>query len=146
MAEGDPLPPRDTAARYCKPSQVDDGEIIGPAFQLEGTHQELSMTWLEHLRGPPQLEQLREAKRAMSAGFTLKPKGWLAVIRVESITSLTRVNDAELNLRVLHTPDDNPAHCAVYGMPPGGSDLANAVSLDLAGRVEGPAVRVDHLG
>lgn len=145
MAEGDALPPRDTAARYCKPSQVDDGEVVGPAFELEGNHAELSMTWLEYLRGPPQLEQLREAKRVMSASLKLKPTGWLAAIRVEAITSLTHAADTELNLQVLHSPDANPAHCAVYGMPPKGSDAARAVWLALAGRIEAPAARIDSL-
>ena len=147
MAEGDPLPPDNWAARYCKPSQVVDGEVLGPAFQLEGTHEEVSMIWLERTGHANLIEQLATGRDALKAsGFMPKSAGWFARIRVGAITGVTSVGNDDLALQVLHAPEPgNDCHCAIYGLPAKETDLSKAAGLALAGLVNLPPVQVSAL-
>ena len=147
MADGDPLPPNDHGVHYCKPSQVDKGQVLAPAFMLEGTHEELSLTWLECLGNAPRLDQLRAAREAMlSSLFRPKPNGWFATIQVQAITSLTSVAGQALDLRVTHCPVvGNDCHGGVYGLPSRDSELARAVGIELARRIDGSPVLVRNV-
>src|SRR6266404_8851131 len=125
MADGDLIPDEHHVARYCKNSQVPNGVVSGAAFQLEGTHAEVSVNWLEHLHpAPDRTAQLQAARNAMQTTLNLKPNGWFAVLSAERITSLGEIAGAALTLLVRHHPEPgNDGHCAIHGLPEIGSHL-----------------------
>lgn len=148
MADGDPLPSEHQTARYCKPSQAPNGVVIGAAFVLEPGHTELSLTCIPMVTDSPDpMNQLRAVKSALDASrLNAKPNGWLTTIQVGQFTSLTELLGTALALAVRHHPvDGNPGHSGVHGMPATGTPLATALGVLLAGKVNGPAVRVRAL-
>lgn len=148
MAAGDLLPAGEHVARYCKNTQVESGQASGAAFVLEGTHLELSATWIEHISAAgTRGEQLRAVVQALNAsGFTTKKTGWLAVLRTDRISTLTELAGTALQLSVRHAPElGNPGHSGVYGLPPPNTPLAAAVGLELSRRVAEPATQVRSL-
>jgi len=147
MAEGELVPDAHHVVRYCKNTQVTNGVASGAAFQLEGTHQELSVNWLEHLHpAPDRVAQLRAARAAMEQTLRLKDNGWFAVLAGGCITSLTELSGTALALLVRHHPEDgNDGHSAVHGLPEIGSSLATAVGLELASRVTEAAIQLRNM-
>jgi hypothetical protein len=147
MADGDPVPDEDHVVRYCKNTQVDGGRALGAAFQLEATHTELSVNWLERLSAEaPRKEQLQIAREAMAKTMRLKQNGWLAVLQTLQFTSLAECSGTALALVVRHHPvEGNDGHSGVHGMPEVASALATEVGLALAQRVAEPLVQIKQL-
>jgi hypothetical protein len=147
MADGDPVPDDHHVVRYCKNTQVDGNRALGPAFQLEATHTELSVNWLERLSvAATRNEQLRIARDAMATTMTLKRNGWLAVLQTRQFTSLTECSGTALTLVILHHPvEGNDGHSGVHGLPEIASALATEVGLALAQRVTEPVVQIKQL-
>jgi hypothetical protein len=148
MADGDILPDDHHVARYCKQTQTSNGVALGAAFQLEGTHLELSVNWLESLHAEPDRRaQLRAAHAAMSNCLNLKNSGWLAILSVHHIHAPISVGAGTLmKLVVRHHPEpENSAHAGIHGLPAVGDALAAAVALALANRVTEPAVQIKTL-
>jgi hypothetical protein len=140
MAQGDEVAGTERLVHNCKRAQVGtDNMPLGAAFQLEGTHTELSTTSIDRVStSADPLQQLRDVRTAMVKGNFNPPKtSFFATIVAERVTSLRVAGAAPL--RVLHDPDDNVGHCMIYGMPAIGSQLAVAVGQRLAERVSGPA-------
>lgn len=148
MADGDPLPSEHHTVRYCKPSQATNGAVLGAAFVLEPGHAELSVTCIQLVTDSlDRMNQFRAVRSALDASrLNVKPNGWLAAIQVGQFTSLTELLGTALALVVRHYPvDGNPGHSGVHGMPATGAPLATALGVVLAGRVDGPPVRVRAL-
>jgi hypothetical protein len=148
MAEGDEVADDQHVVRYCKPSQVADGEVMGAAFQLDAGHDYHSVTWLERVSDAAErLGQLRAAVGAMrGSNLSVKPNGWLAVHRVSQITRVTEVAGTLLELVVRHHPDDaNEGHSGIHGLPAGQSAAGTAVGLELARQTTEQPVQVRTL-
>ena len=47
--KGDKIPDSDHISRFCRPMQVEDGQIQSPAFMLRPKDENLSVNWLEFL-------------------------------------------------------------------------------------------------
>ena len=148
MAAGDPVQPNQHVARYCKASQVDKGRATGTAFLLEGTHTELSVSWLECLHPHGNRAAQLRAVLAALRGSKFKPKAnaFLAVLQVEQFIRPMEIGAALVRLAVRHDPvAGNDGHCGVYDMPSIDSPLAAAVGLELASRITEPIARVGDL-
>ena len=149
MAAGDLVPIDQNVARYCRPTAIENDRALGAAFVLEGTHHELSVTWLEKLEPiPDRLLQIRAAATAITrSGFRMKRNGALAVLAVAAIVEDIDCGATLLHLQVLEFPElENPAHCGITNLPQQGSEFSTLVGLVLASRVAEPIYYVrDHL-
>ena len=78
-----PLPDADHFSRYCKPSDVQDGEPLSTAFQLRENEDCLSVNWLEYfgeVGQPAAVELVRES--FLRKSYQLKVNGRFAVLNV----------------------------------------------------------------
>lgn len=125
MAEGDPIPPEDHVARYCKPSTVQDGVIGSTAFEIQPGDDHLSVNWLEHFVAGDFGERLERVRDAFAEkGYALRPNGRFAVLNVEALIEKVKLRD----VRVLHWPDGgDQSHSGIFNYS--SDDLQ--VALDL---------------
>ena len=132
---GDPLPDDDHAARYCKPSTVDEeGLPMASAFKPRIDEEYLSVNWLEYFktREPAVgVQHVRDAFRQKN--YRLRPTGRFAVIDVGGAKQAVREGVGK-ELRIDQRPlDDDPSHAGIHGYA--ADDLAVAVELKvLVGR------------
>ena len=121
------LPDGHHVARYCKPSQVDDGTPSPDAFLPRRNEDSLSVNWLEFfgvLSRADAVERVREALRRKA--FTIKRNGRLAVLNVGD--AKTAALSAGRPVRVEHQPtSDDPSHAGIMGYAAGDVPVAEAL-------------------
>lgn len=104
------IPDSDHVLRYCRPSNIVDGEPSPGAFATRAGEQYLSVGWMEFFgRETPTVRQIEKVQKAMSANLALKRGGRLAKINAGS----ARENIADLAIKHLPTPK-NRSHAGIF--------------------------------
>lgn len=117
------IPDSDHVLRYCKPSNVVDGEPTPGAFATRAGEQYLSVGWMEFFgKETPTVRQIEKVQKAMSANLALKRNGRFAKINAGS----AREQIAGLALKHLPTPE-NRSHAGIFH--PGGDNEETALEL-----------------
>jgi hypothetical protein len=120
--KGDPLPPSDHIARYCKPTQAPNGQIQATAFMLRLGEKSLSVNWLEYLKCSSREHEITEIRNIYASKFNrVSASAKIAVFNIGEVREkvLTESEDRR-NLEVLHDPIEDkppdPSHSGVYNL------------------------------
>ncbi|MDD9810606.1 MAG: hypothetical protein OXU71_02660 [Gammaproteobacteria bacterium] len=117
------IPDSDHVLRYCKPSNIVDGEPSPGAFAIRPGEQSLSVNWLEFFgKETPTVRQIEKVQKAMGAKLALKRSGRFARINAGS----ARKKVAGLEIKHLPTPK-NRSHAGIFY--PGGDNEETALEL-----------------
>lgn len=132
------IPDSDHILRYCRPSNIVDGNISPGAFGIRPNEQSLSVNWMEFFgKETPTARQIENIQKAMSANLALKRNGRFAKINAGSARE--KING--LAIKHLPTPK-NRSHAGIFY--PGGDNEETA--LELANMVKPENVfPVNHL-
>ncbi len=112
--KGDKIPDQNHIARYCKPTQVSDGQIQATAFMLRKDEKSLSVNWLEFLNCSSRECEITEIRNIYSSKLSVGASAKIAVLNVGEVRKkvLTESPDRR-NIEVLHDPitdEHNPLH------------------------------------
>lgn len=121
--KGDRIPDENHIVRYCKPTQVSDGQIQATAFMLRAGEEYLSVNWLEFLNCSSRESEVAELRNIYSQKLTVGARAKMAVLNVGEVRKkvLTESPDRRI-LEVLHAPIlDNPqlydpSHSGIYNL------------------------------
>ena len=117
--KGQAIPDSDHAARYCKASTVEHGEISATAFMLRETDEYLSVNWLEELTRSDRASQIRDLQDLYGRKLQVGAAARIAILNVGiARTIVERDSPNGRVLRVLHDPEsDDPSHSGIYDIP-----------------------------
>jgi hypothetical protein len=116
--KGDKIPDRHHIARYCKPTQIEDGQIQATAFMLRVVDESLSVNWLEFLSRADREGEIAELRRIYSTKLSVGARAQITVLNVGEVYNkvLTESPDSR-SLEILHDPLDNdPSHSGIYNL------------------------------
>ena len=116
--KGDKIPDRDHISRFCKPMQVEDGQIQPAAFMLRSDEENLSVNWLEFLNSPNRESVLAEIRNIYSAKLSIGASAKIAILNVGEVRDIVIKESLDgRNLEVLHEPEpDHPSHSEIYNL------------------------------
>ena len=127
--KGDKIPDQNHIARYCKPTQVSDGQIQATAFMLRTGEESLSVNWLEFLNCSSRESEITEIRNIYSAKLNVGARAKIAVLNVGEV--LQKVHTESLdgrNLEVIHVPlIDDPSHSGIYNLKQDGELIAELI-------------------
>ncbi len=128
--KGDKIPDQNHIARYCKPTQVEDGQIKASAFMLRTGEESLSVNWLEFLKCSSRESEIAEIQNIYSTKLNIGARAKIAVLNVGEVRQkvLTESPDRR-NLEVLHNPEnpDDPSHSGIYNLKQGDEMIAELI-------------------
>ena len=119
---GDKIPDPHHIARYCKPSDIEDEQIIATAFKLRDLDNSLSVNWLEFLNCPNREKEIAELRNILSTKLTVRARAKIAVLNVgEVCEKVLNESPDRRNLKVLHDPEftekySDPSHAGIYNL------------------------------
>ena len=127
--KGDKIPDQNHIARYCKPTQVSDGQIQATAFMLRTGEESLSVNWLEFLNCSSRESEITEIRNLYSSKLSVGVRAKIAVLNVGEVRQkvLTESPDGR-NLVVIHDPFiDDPSHSGIYNLKQDGELIAELI-------------------
>ena len=116
--KGDKIPDQNHIARYCKPTQVSDGQIQATAFMLRAGEESLSVNWLEFLNCSSRESEITEIRNIYSAKLNVGARAKIAVLNVGEVRQKVHTESPDgRNLEVIHVPlIDDPSHSGIYNL------------------------------
>lgn len=115
---GDAIPDKNHMSRYCKATQVADGEILSTAFMLRAGEESLSVNWLELLKCSTRDTEVGELRRIYATKLRVGARAKIAVLNVGEVREKVRRESPDgRNLSVLHDPlAGDPSHSGIYNL------------------------------
>lgn len=122
---GEEIPNEDHIARYCRPMQVEDGNIQATAFMLRPGEPYLSVNWLEFLNCSDRHNEIAELRNIYSKKLNnVGQRAKLAVLNVGDMCNNVLSESTDMrHLKVFHDPvvhDDpkksDPSHSGIYNL------------------------------
>jgi len=116
--KGDAIPDSDHVARYCKPSTIEDGEIMATAFQIRLGEESLSVNWLEYLECSNRSEEITMIRNAYSKKLKVTSNAKIAVLNIGNTREkVMSGSDDQRNLEFKHDPSrQDPSHSGIYNI------------------------------
>jgi hypothetical protein len=116
--KGDKIPDDDNIARYCRPTQVADGQIQATAFMLRAGEENLSVNWLEFLNCSSREIEIGELRGIYAAKLSVGARAKIAVLNVGEVREKVVTESLDKReLDVLHDPlVDDPSHSGIYNL------------------------------
>ena len=120
--KGDKIPDQHHIARYCKPTDIEDEQILATAFKLRETDNNLSVNWLEFLNCPSREKEIAELRSILTTKLTVGARAKIAVLNVgEVCEKVLKESPDGRNLEVLHDPEftekySDPSHSGIYNL------------------------------
>ena len=131
--KGDKIPDQNHIARYCKPTQVSDGQIQATAFMLRTGEESLSVNWLEFLNCSSRESEITEIRNIYSAKLNVGARAKIAVLNVGEVRQKVHTESPDgRNLEVIHGPlpdplIDDPSHSGIYNLKQDGELIAELI-------------------
>jgi hypothetical protein len=115
---GDVIPDKNHISRYCKATQVADGQIQSTAFMLRAGEESLSVNWLEFLKCSSRDSEIGELRRIYATKLRVGARAKIAVLNVGGVREKVRSESPDgRNLDVLHNPEtEDPSHSGIYNL------------------------------
>lgn len=123
--KGDKIPDQDHVARYCKPTQVSDGEIQATAFMVRSVDKHLSVNWLECFKCDSRENEIAELRKIYSEKFkNIRPSAKIAILNVgEVCEKVLKESSDRRRIEILHDPTPptpfhtgDPSHSGIYNL------------------------------
>ena len=114
------IPDSDHIARYCKPTAIEDDEILATAFFLRPDEESLSVNWLEYLKLPSREKEISEIQKLYGRKFNrVSPTARIAVLNVGKAKNIVLESEDRRNLKFKHEPlKEDPSHSSIYNLKP----------------------------
>lgn len=118
--KGDKIPDQNHIARYCKSTQVSDGQIQATAFMLRTGEESLSVNWLEFLNCSSRESEITEIRNIYSAKLNVGVHARIAILNIGEVRKKVLAESPDRrNLEVLHDPApemNDPSHSGIYNL------------------------------
>lgn len=124
------IPDSDHVARLCKPTTVEDGEILTSAFLLRPDEESLSVNWLEYFKLASIEREVAEIQIAYNKKFKrVSPNAKIAVMNVgQARNKVLLESEDRRNLTFKHDPlTEDPSHSEIYDMKPDMETIAELI-------------------
>lgn len=117
--KGQIIPDSNHIGRYCSARTVDNGEITAAAFMLRKTELYLSVNWVEELKQPDRITEIRELQDLYSRKLKVGSTARIAILNVGAFRNkVARESSDGRLLQVTHEPEfDDPTHAGIHGIP-----------------------------
>lgn len=127
--KGDRITDNNHIGRYCKPSQIVEGEIQATAFLLRQNEHGLSVNWLEFLNCTNRESEIRVLRTIYSKKISVKETAKIAIIQVGQMCNKVRMESHDRrNLSVVHAPSfDDESHSEIYNLRPDNELIAELI-------------------
>jgi len=117
--KGDILPNEDHIARFCRPMQIEDGQIKPSAFIVRKDYDDsLSVNWLEILNCLSREKEIAALRNIYAKKLYVGATAKIAVLHVGEV--IKKVFEASVDSRVLeikHNPENNDlSHSGIYNL------------------------------
>jgi hypothetical protein len=115
---GDVIPDKNHISRYCKATQVADGQVQSTAFMLRAGKESLSVNWLEFLKCSSRDGEIGELQRISASKLSVGARAKIAVLNVGEVRKKVRRESPDgRNINVLHDPEaQDPSHSGIYDL------------------------------
>lgn len=116
--KGDKIPDPHHIARYCKPTDIEDDQILATAFKLREFDNSLSVNWLEFLNCPSREKEIAELRNILSTKLTVRSRAKIAVLNVGEVhNKVLTESPNNLNIEILHDPSGHDqSHAGIYNL------------------------------
>jgi hypothetical protein len=116
--KGDRIPNQNHISRYCKPTQVLDGQIQATAFMLRAGEESLSVNWLEFLGHSSREEEIADIRKIYSAKLSIGVRAKIAILNAGEVCNKVLAESPDSRkLEILHDPLENdPSHSGIYNL------------------------------
>ena len=134
IVRDDIIPDEDHVARYCKTTQIDDGEIQASAFILRNEKEGLSVNWLELLNCTSREDEITRIRDIYYSTFLKIGAGAkIALLNVGETRNNVRDETTDnRNLDMIHYPfiddDVNDSHSEIRNMRPDKELIAELIA------------------
>lgn len=127
--KGDRITDNNHIARYCRPSQIDNGKIQASAFFLREDEDGLSVNWLDFLNCTDRDSEVCALKLIYSNKFSVGKTAKIAIIQVGQMCNKVRMESHDRrNLSVVHAPSfDDESHSEIYNLRPDNELIAELI-------------------
>ena len=112
------IPDQNHIARFCRPMQIDEGQIQAAAFMLRANEKSLSVNWLEFLNCSSRESEITKIQTIYSETFTVGARAKIAILNVGEVRKKVLAESPDgRNLEALHDPLMNdPSHSVIYNL------------------------------
>ena len=116
--KGYKIPDQNHITRYCKSSQVSNGQIQPPAFMLRADEESLSVNWLEYLNCISRQSEIAKLREIYKTKLTVGRHAKIAVLNVGEVRQkVLNESPDRRNLNVLHNPSTiDLSHSGIYNL------------------------------
>jgi hypothetical protein len=134
IVKGDIIPDENHLARYCKTTQIDNGEIQASAFLLRNNEEGLSVNWLEFLQCISRESEIAKIRDIYYSRFGRIGAGAkIAVLNAGETRNKVREETTDSrNLDVIHFPfiddDEDDSHSEIRNMRPDEELIAELIA------------------
>jgi hypothetical protein len=110
------IPDSNHVARYCKPTTVENNEILATAFLMRPIDGSLSVNWLEYLKLSTREKEISKIQDVYNKKLKVSPMSRIAVVNVglarEKVFS---ESDDRRNIQFKHDPSkEDPSHSGIF--------------------------------
>jgi len=130
--KGTKIPDPDNIARFCKRTQVSDGQIQATAFMLRNNETGLSVNWLECLNCSNREREIDELRNIyLRKNLNVKIGSKIAILNVGEVREKVRSESTDpKNLEVFHDPSPvDPCHSEIVNLKPDDEEIAELILL-----------------
>ena len=116
--KGYKIPDQNHITRYCKSSQVSNGQIQPPAFMLRADEESLSVNCLEYLNCMSRQSEIAELREIYETKLRVGAHAKIAVLNVGEVRQkVLNESPDRRNLNVLHNPSTiDLSHSGIYNL------------------------------
>jgi hypothetical protein len=127
--KGDIIPNEDHIARYCRPMQIDDGQIKPSAFLVRKNEPFLSANWLEILNCPSRKKEIAELRNIYAGKLHVGANAKIAVLQVGEVKKkVFEESDDKRALEIKHNPEDNDhSYSGIYNLKHDDIEIARLI-------------------
>lgn len=123
------IPDNNHVARYCKPTTVENNEILATAFLMKPIDESLSVNWLEYLKLPTREKEISKIQDVYNKKLNVSSKSKIVVVNVGLARKKVSVeSDDRRNLLFKHDPSkEDPSHSGIFNLKPDDEMIAELI-------------------
>jgi hypothetical protein len=128
--KGDVIPDKDHIARYCRPTDIAEGQLQAPAFMLRDNERGLSVNWLEFLSCDSRENEIAEVRNIYSAKLNRVSAGAkIAVLNAGEVREKVCTEHPDnLIVDIIHEPSKiDPSHSEINNLTHGDEFTAELI-------------------
>lgn len=123
------IPDSNHVARYCKPTTVENDEILATAFLMRPIDESLSVNWLEYFKLSTREKEISKIQDVYNIKLNVSPKSRIAVVNIgQARKKVFFESDDRRNLLFKHDPSKgDPSHSGIFNLKPDDEMIAELI-------------------